>query len=288
MPLILLPLTASLGYALASLGLKRCLHYGIGAWRTTFVVNVMAGVLFLPMLSFGGHWPGWEKIHQPLLAGLGFFIGQIFTFRAIARGDVSIVTPVLGLKSMLIAVICAVVLREQIPPGWWLASALSVIAVALLADRTPTRIKAVQATVLLAFTSAVAFSITDVLVQRWTPLWGAGYFVPIMFATVALLSFLLVPLFIHPLRQIPRDGWKWLLGGSFMLCAQSLLMVCAIGIYGHATAVNIVYSCRGVWTIALVWIVGHWFGNDERHVGKVILTRRLIGAALLVVAIALL
>ncbi|MEO7933641.1 MAG: DMT family transporter [Chthoniobacterales bacterium] len=288
MPLILLPLIASLGYALASLGLKRCLDYGIGPWRTTFVVNVMAGLLFLPMLAWGKHWPGWENIHQPLLAGLGFFIGQIFTFRAIARGDVSIVTPVLGLKSMLIAVICAVILRENIPPGWWLASALSVIAVALLADRTPTRIKAVQATVLLAFISASAFSVTDVMVQRWTPIWSAGFFIPIMFATVALLSFTLIPIFNHPLHQIPRDGWKWLLGGSFLLCAQALVMACAIGIYGHATAINIVYSCRGVWTIALVWIVGHWFGNDERHVGKVILIRRLIGAVLLVAAIALL
>jgi drug/metabolite transporter (DMT)-like permease len=288
LPLILLPLIASLGYALASLGLKRCLYYGIGPWRTTFIVNLMAGILFLPMFAFGGHWAGCEKIHQPLLAGLSFFVGQIFTFRAIARGDVSIVTPVLGLKAMLIAVICAVFLRENIPPGWWLASVLSVVAVALFADRTPTRIKAVQATVLLAFTSAVAFSVTDVLVQHWAPIWGAGYFIPMTFGTVALLSFSLVPIFHEPLRQIPRDGWRWLLGGSLMLCAQALVMACAIGIYGHATVVNIVYSCRGVWTIALVWIVGHWFGNEERHVGRAILIRRLIGAALLVAAIALL
>ncbi len=286
--MILLPLIASLGYALASLALKRSLFWGIGPWRTTFVVNVMAGLLFLPMFATGGHWLGWGEIYQPALAGFCFFIGQIFTFLALSRGDVSIVTPVLGLKSMLIAIICAVVLHETIPTSWWIASALCVIAVALLSDNTPTRIKTVRATALLAFLSAVAFSITDVLVQRWAPRWGAGYFIPLMFGTLAVSSFALVPVFHAPLRSIPRVGWKWLLAGSGMLCAQALVMATAISLYGHATAINIVYSCRGIWTIVLVWIVGHWFSNDEQHLGREILIRRLIGAALLVAAIALL
>ncbi len=288
MPQILLPLLAALGYALASLALKRSLWFGIGSWRTTFVVNLMAGLLFLPLLAWGGHWVGWREIYQPLLTGFGFFIGQIFTFRAIARGDVSIVTPVLGLKSMLIAFICAIFLREKIPTGWWLASALCVVAVALLADRTPSRVRNVSETALLAFLSAIAFSLTDVMVQHWAPLWGPGYFIPMMFGTVALLSFSLIPVFSQPLRQIPWAGWKWLLAGAVMLSGQALLMACAISIYGHATAINIVYSSRGVWTIVLVWIVGHWFRTEERHLGRGILTRRLIGAALLVLAIALL
>ena len=286
--MIALPLIASLGYALASLALKRCLFWGIGPWRTTFVVNVMAGLLFLPMFATGGHWLGWGEIYQPVLAGFGFFIGQIFTFRALSRGDVSIVTPVLGLKSMLIAIICAVVLRENIPTGWWIASALCVIAVALLSDNAPTRMKTVRATALLAFLSAISFSITDVLVQRWAPHWGAGFFIPLMFGTLALLSFSLLPIFHAPLRQIPRDGWKWLLAGAGMLSAQALVMASAISLYGHATALNIVYSCRGVWTIVLVWIVGHWFSNEEQHLARPVLIRRLIGAALLVAAIALL
>ena len=288
MPLILLPLIASLGYALATLTLKRGLYFGIGMWRTTFVVNWLCGLLFLPLLAWGGHWLGWGKIYQPLLAGLAFFVGQIFTFRAIATGDVSIVTPVLGLKSMLIAGICAVFFQENIPPRWWVASAMSLLAVALLADRTPSRIKNVQKTVWLAFISALAFSVTDVWVQRWAPQWGAGLFIPMMFGTLALLSLTLMPVFSQPLRQIPRDGWKWLLGGGILLAGQALLMACAISLYGHATAINIVYSCRGIWTIALVWLVGHWFSNEERHVGKDILIRRLIGSALLVAAIALL
>jgi type VI protein secretion system component VasK len=35
----------------------------------------------------------------------------------------------------------------------------------------------------------------------------------------------------------------------------------------------------------LVWVVGHWFSNSEKHVGRSIMTRRLIGALILLAAV---
>ena len=37
--------------------------------------------------------------------------------------------------------------------------------------------------------------------------------------------------------------------------------------------------------MALVWIVGHWFANSEKQVGGAIMTRRLIGALILLGAV---
>ena len=37
--------------------------------------------------------------------------------------------------------------------------------------------------------------------------------------------------------------------------------------------------------VALVWVVGHWFGNAERSVGPAVMTRRLLGAAILLGAV---
>lgn len=287
-PHLLFPLVAAFGYALGSLTLKRGMDYGIGTWRTTFVVNVTSGILFLPFLFLGGNWLGWEKIYQPLVAGTCFFLGQIYTFRAINHGDVSVVAPVLGTKSILIAGISALFLRDHIPWSWWLASALCVVAVTLLGDRTRSPLSTVRRTVVLAFISAVLFSITDVLVQVWVPAWGAGRFLPMMFGTVALLSASLIPRFQQPLRSIPANGWKWLLGGSSLIATQAAVMGYAIGVYGSATAMNIVYSTRGVWAILLVWAIGHWWTSTEQHLGRSVLIPRLIGALLLVAAIALL
>lgn len=286
--MLLLPLLSAFGYAIATLALKRGLWFGIGPWRTTFICNVTAGLLFLPLLALGGHFPGWEKLYQPILAGLLFFIGQTFTFLAIAKGDVSIVTPVLGLKSMLIAIITAVVLRDHIPLRWWIASALCVAALSLLSERTPARSKNIRATALLAFASACLFAITDVLVQQWAPAWGPGRFIPLMFGSLAAMSFVLIPFFSLPLRQIPPAGAPWLLGGAVLLAIQALGMAWAISTHGHATALNIAYNTRGIWTVLLVWVVGHWFSSEERNLGRGTLTRRMIGATLLVGAIALL
>jgi hypothetical protein len=56
---------------------------------------------------------------------------------------------------------------------------------------------------------------------------------------------------------------------------------------GSATAVNIVYSVRGLFSVLAVWLVGHWFGSAERHLGGPVLRLRFVGATLMVAAVAL-
>ena len=48
---------------------------------------------------------------------------------------------------------------------------------------------------------------------------------------------------------------------------------------GEATAVNVVYSARGLWSVIAVWTLGHLFGNDERGHGAGVMRARLLGAA---------
>jgi len=55
-----------------------------------------------------------------------------------------------------------------------------------------------------------------------------------------------------------------------------------------ATTTNVLYNSRGVWSVVLVWWVGHWFGNTERARGPGVMLRRLAGSLLLLSAILLL
>jgi hypothetical protein len=48
-----------------------------------------------------------------------------------------------------------------------------------------------------------------------------------------------------------------------------------------------VYSARGLFSVVLVWAVGHWFSNDEQHLAPGVLRMRFAGAALMVAAIVL-
>jgi hypothetical protein len=70
-----------------------------------------------------------------------------------------------------------------------------------------------------------------------------------------------------------------------MLAIQALGMAFAITTFGQATITNIAYNTRGLWSIAMIWAFGHWFGNTERDSGTRAMLLRLGGAVLLVAAI---
>jgi len=290
-PFLLLPLLSSMAYVVGALLLKRSSKLGVGLWRATFVANLMHAVCMLPFwhvgtASGGGIW--W----QPVITSVLFMLGQTFTLLAIEKGDVSVATPVLGTKIILVAGVSVLLLPDPVPLKWWLAAGLSVAAIVLLNRKPATGVAADEArsngpTILASLAAAISFAFFDVLVQKWAPLWGVGRFLSLNFLYLSAWSLLLIPAFSAPLRQIARPAWPWLMGGSVLLGLQAAGLTISLGSYGDATAINIVYSTRGLWAVLAVWWIGHWFKNEEQHLGGKILRLRLWGAGLMLVAVGL-
>src|SRR5262249_28519112 len=127
----------------------------------------------------------------------------------------------------------------------------------------------------------------DVLVQKWGPAWGAGRFLPIMMLFVAALSLALHPFMPRQAaRPLPGASW-WILAGSAGMALQSTVFVTTILVFQNAAPANVLLSSRGLWSVLLVWIVGHWFQSAEQSHGAAVLRWRLAGAALMSLAIAL-
>ena len=99
---VLLPLASGAGYVAAVLLIKRASAHGVGLWRTAFVSNVAMGLCFSALWLLGGRELVWSALWQPAVGGALFLAGQIFTFMAM-DGDVSLATPVLGLKILFVA-----------------------------------------------------------------------------------------------------------------------------------------------------------------------------------------
>ncbi len=108
-----------------------------------------------------------------------------------------------------------------------------------------------------------------------------------MFALSAAMSLAFVPFFRAPLRELPRAAMPSLAAGALFLALQAFALVSGVAIFGDATAMNVVYSARGVWSVAAVWLIGHWFSNTEAQLGGTVLRWRLAGAALMTSAIVL-
>ena len=287
-PSLLLPLACALVYVIAALAVKRASAFGVGVWRMSFLSNWAIALFFLPVWFWAG-----GQIHplahywRPATTALLFFGGQAFTYLALNRGDVSVTTPVMGTKVILVALFSSLLRVGEVPLQWWIAATLSTLAIALLHLGEGSRRRNVGETVFLAFCSATAFSLGDVLLQKWVPAWGLGSFLPPMFLFVGLLSCAFIPLFSAPLGALNAAAWRWVAPGALLMALNNVGVVLALVVVGSATVVNIIYSIRGLFSVLLVWLIGHWFANEEKHLGGPVLRLRFIGATLMVAAIAL-
>ena len=287
-PYMLIPLACGLFYVLGMLTLKRASELGVGVWRVTFFANWACALMFLPWWFRNGLAPvDWTLYWQPAASGLLFLVAQVVMFLAITRGDVSVAAPVMGLKVILVALLSSVLLVGDIPLQWWIGAGLSTAAVGLLNLGGGARHRRVGQTILLTSLSAVLYALSDVLIARWAPVWGRGNYFPPLFLAVGLYSFVLLRFAKGPLFAVTKQAWRWVLPGAGFNALTNGGIAFTLGTWGNATAVNIVYSSRGLFSVLLVWLAGHWFSSTEGQVGRAVLVYRMICAAAMVAAIGL-
>jgi drug/metabolite transporter (DMT)-like permease len=290
LPLYLLfPFASSLLYVAAALSLRNAAQAGAGVWRSTFVMNLVAAACFLPLLT-GPRGPGPSPVWQAAVIAALFVGGQAMTMLALNRGDVSVATPVMGTKVVFVAVFVALIVGDPLPVDYWVSAGMSAAGIALLnlggrAPGTTPRHHHLGLTITAALAAAACYALFDVLVRKWAPAWGVSRLLPSVMGLASVLSLALWPFFEGTMRGLPRPARGPLLLGSAFLGVQALLLVRTLGLYPDTTRINVVYNSRGLWSVLAVWLVGHWWGNTERHIGRAALLWRLGGAVLLLGAI---
>jgi drug/metabolite transporter (DMT)-like permease len=280
-----LPLAAGFIYALGALLLKRAYALEAGLMRSVFVANLLMGITFGPLILLGDGTLTWESAGKAIIVGITFFLGQIFTFVAMRVGDVSVATSILGTKVIFVALTGWVFFREAIPLSWWMAAFVTAVAIFLLGISDPKHLRHHLAGIAYAVLSAAFFGLTDGLLPVFAADADRFAFLSIMFGTVAVLSFGLVPFFNAPLRMITRRALPWLFAGTGLLALQSLLMAMALAFFGQPTAVNILYSGRGLWALLFVLFLARFLQSTEGGYGWKTMSMRWSGAVLLVLAI---
>lgn len=277
-------------YAVAALFLNAAGRAGVSGRLLAAGCNGLLALFFL----FFYDWEGFPAVADPvwpvLLLGVMFVLGQGFTILALSVGEVSVVSPVMGLKVILVNVLLALGLREALSVEVWAGAVLSVAGVAALQanPERQARPKGSVGAMGLALLSAGFFAGADVVIQHWSPSLGFARFVPPAMGVAAVLSLV----FLLPdgggIRRLGAGVWRVLVPGMVLLAAQSVLLIFAIGRYQQVAQANIVYSSRGVWSVLFVWLGGHWFANRELQAGgRRRLGWRLAGAVLISLAIAL-
>lgn len=283
--LLALPAVAAVGYVVAMLFLKRAITAGCSQAQVNLAANLAPGLLFQ---AFWLHAApiDWSRLWMPVVAATTFLCGQIFTFRALRAGEVSVATPLLGTKVIFTAAFSAVVFGQALAPQWWAGAVASTLGVILVTGATwrTLRARLLQPDALYSFAAAATFAFTDVLVGRWAKPFGPTGFVAVMFGLVAVASFFVFP----PGRRTlsaPPGAWVPLALGAVVLGLQALGMFFALAMHESATVVNVVYSSRAMWSVVLAWLLARWLQGEERRDPAATLRRRLLGSALIFAAV---
>ena len=284
---LLLPFLSSIIYAFSAVIFKKVLDAGTDPWFINFLSNAATCVLALPLL-FADPMPlGAMPLARPLIAGVIFMVGQMASVLALKQGDVSVATPLLGMKVLLVALFTVTVLHQPVSPGLWAAAFMAAFAFVLLRGPQGGSRSNFMSTVLYSLLCAASFALCDILIQKWAPSCGSGKFLTLMFIIIAVLSLVFVPIFRAGPLSYSLKTWKWLGWGILFIALQAIGMGIALSYFGNATATNIVFSSRGIWSVLIVWRLGALFGNKEKDAGKKTMVARLAGSTLLFAAIVL-
>jgi drug/metabolite transporter (DMT)-like permease len=282
-----LPLLAAFVYALSALYLKQATMAGGGLWRITFLTTWGQAILLLPLAFIGNGSLLETNWNHVFWTALIFYAGQLCVFAGMRFGDVSVVTPVMGVKVLLVAALVVGITQKPLPSIWWLAAGLSAAAALLLGGGRPADGRSLLPGLLGGLGAALAFAGVDVLFEFWADGPGVWRFSALVALLMGLLSLTLFPFLEGPAWRLSPAAWRAFVPGLLATLAQVLLMAyCVVKLKGAAWA-NLLYSSRGVWSVVLVWKAGGLFSNNENEIGRKGMLRRLGGAALMLVAIAL-
>lgn len=259
--------------------------------------HVVMGLAALP----GAAWlvPGGldvAAVAPPLLGAAGlYFAGNTLLFRLLRRYEASRLTPFLGLKIFVLALVVAVVLGQPLAGRQWAAVATSVAATALLQGRGGGLAAGALGRILVV---CLCFALSDLFIVSLIDGIEAGGGPGFGRFRASILGMLLtyvvcgaacgLALFAGR-QEVGRDRRAgWVVAGLYAatwLVAMGCLYVC----FGFVGAVlgNVVQSFRGIMSVVIGAALAHLGWHElEQRVDRATLLRRIAAAGLMTAAIA--
>ncbi len=286
---LLFPLFSSVIFVFGMMFARKAISRGASAWTGTFYGNLWLGLFWLLVGVCR-----WEVIPvsdwwRAAIVGLLFFLGQLFTYMAFRYGDVSVATPIFGVKILFVAFLSSMMTGQSISATVLIAAFVATVGVILVQsgggalqrlERTR-----VLLTVVTALIASLSLSVFDVLLQRWGAVSGAMPFLPVMFVSASLFSFVLLP-WVNSVSTLKSlRSLRPMFIATVLMALQAMGMTIALSQFGDATRVNIVYALRGLWAIMFAWLLAQSFEGGERYASRSVMLRRAAGALLLTGAV---
>lgn len=268
---------------------KQAIVRGASPWTGTFWGNQWLAIFWVLVAVVRGSVVGLDMWLPAAVIGAMFVLGQLLTYLAFQVGDVSVATPVFGIKVIIVATLQSLFAGEFISGRIWLAGIMATSGVVLIqwVDSAATKLdrRKTVLSIVVAGLAALTLSLFDVSLQAWAKEINTYDFMPVMFGFVGLFSLVLLPK-VDSVRQLQTTGsFRWMLFATILMAMQAFSMCFSLAEFGDAARINIVYALRGLWGVLLAWALAKRLQTEEAHLPRIVMIRRLAGAGLLTGAV---
>lgn len=259
-------------------------------WEFFGVSHVQLGLMSLALLplALSAPLPPWREWILPLLGCTGFYLaGQALLFHTLRTVEASVVSPLIGLKIPLLAVVSMLFLNRPLTPGGWLAVLLCTLAGFLISP--PHRLHHLKP-LLLVLLVCCGYAGSDLcippLVRQVTPASTAPALLGVC------LSYLLSGVVGLGVLCVRRDGFRWrhqAVTLPFSLC----WMAGIIALFACLARLGVIYgtmlqSTRGILNVVLGALIAKLgWEHLETLRGRWRIVMRVAGAVLMTAAILL-
>lgn len=251
------------------------------------LTNVSMWLMFLPSIFFEGGIKDISLVWQPVLVGVFFAMGNFSTFLCAHKGEVSLMTPIMGVKILFVLLLSKLLLGMELPASMVLSGVICCAAVFLMGySKSAVSSKKEWITFALAMWACTSYAACDVLIQKFSPNFSA---MSMLCISNFVLIFSCAPYFGTFIRDVRRAGRRTLTLGFFaamLMVTEALLMFMALTHGVSAPLCNILYNTRGIMTVVFVFIISrHVCGLETLTQGSAL--RRAIGSLMILGAVAL-
>jgi uncharacterized membrane protein len=234
----------------------------------------------------------------PSLLGTSLFylVAQVCFFLALRKTEASRLSPMLGSKIIILAIISVLFLDDSFTGLQWTAILFSFIAAILLTgagSRVP------LAAIALISATCLGYCMSDInikiLIPHFSPHFGSHYSgemgqilasifsTSLYFIVCGIVSLIMLIC----LKNTPKTMWKDAIPFSILWYAA---MLCLFGCFGTVGIIygNILQSTRGIISVVLAAFVSMMgFHKLEQKVSRPVLIKRIFAAALMTAAVAI-
>lgn len=282
--LSILPIIAALFYSLSVVLVKVASREG-GVRSTSMLAatNIMLAAVFLP-ITLCGKLPPAGELWKPLIIGVFFALANYTTFLCAHYGEVSLMTPIMGVKVLLVFAAASVIAGVACSPIMLAAGVMCCVAVFIMGfDKSSLVGGKLLPTVALALATCTFYALCDVLVCFLGKSFDPFAFLGMTSVVLVVSSLPFIPQMCADFRPSNKAFGSGLAAAAFM-AFESMLMFRALAGGLDAGLCNIFYNTRGLMSIALVYFLANKYPELEK-LSRASAQRRVFGSIMILVAV---